>query len=135
MSYIANVKSWFRKRYQLDGNDMLNSEHHHLSSNPKSLMFAVIRETPNMSRVEQIKQLSRIEGSEKTLKYINPIVEEGERYEEHVIECWLLLVNVVKDYAGVLFIATPDVISTDEVLVHSVMRTAAGLGVAITVLN
>lgn len=120
--------SWFQRRYGVN----LSSAG---KSNPKIVMVAVVRDIEQMTKEEQFISLSRIEACRNQLKFVYPQVAEGKDYNEHVIESWITLYNAVKDFGNVVYIAHPDVISTDSVIVNSVMRSGVGLGVATMILQ
>lgn len=126
------MAQWFRERYGLDKPGKPNSAD---GGDPRLLMIAVVRDINEMSIKDQLDSLERIEGSRRFLKIIKPTIKEGANYEDHVIESWMKLVQAVADYSGIIYVAHPHVVSTNESFLTSVLRTGVGMGVAIMILQ
>lgn len=121
------------KRYGLDGSVELEIQNGDL--NKRLLMIAVVRELPHMTIADQAKSLARVEASKRSLKFVTPKIKNDKPYEECAVECWMSLIKAMANYSCVIYVAHPDVVSTDEVILNSIQRTGVASGVAIMILK
>lgn len=123
------MKAWLKKRYIVPARNSAGG------LDPKLIMVAAIREIAELTEAQQVEKLSRIQGDYRALKFIRPIVKENEEYDKHVIESWMKLIKAMIPYSGIIYVAHPDVISHDEIILNSVLNLSASEGVAIMILN
>ena len=124
------MTEWFKKRYDIGKKKTAAGD-----GDPKMLIIAVVREVEAMTIQEQIASFERIEGNIRKLKIIKPVIKDDTTYEENIVGCWMKLVQAVSQYSGIIYVAHPDVISKDQTLLTSVLRTGVGMGTAIMVLK